>query len=285
MLLPDENELEQFKISIKKARAILPSSLELVKKTISDNPEIKICIEKEQVSKAIKLLRQISYDCYLKLETPFNNELIQLLPEKFGTPKKVLDDLITEDIVHLNTQELKHKIKKICGHYSSSIYPFIYTLNLSTTNSRRARSGQTFEAAIYSIYNFLNYPFDSQKKAGASQFKKLNLGKKVDSLLPSVDAYSQRRDKVIVGTMKTSLRERWQEVAEEIKRTNVPSIYLLTADEEIAKNKAEEIAQHNINLVVYNDVKKSLSQFKNIISFESYFYQEIPAILKYWNEH
>ena len=85
--------------------------------------------------------------------------------------------------------------------------------------------------------------------------------------------------------MKTSLKERWQQVAEEIKRTNIPSIYLLTADEDIAKNKAEEISQHNINLVVYEDVKNSLSEFKNIISFEDYFFDEIPLILDYWHEN
>ena len=85
--------------------------------------------------------------------------------------------------------------------------------------------------------------------------------------------------------MKTSLRERWQEVAEEIKRTNVPSIYLLTADQDIANNKADEISQHNINLVVYKSVKQSLREYRNLISFEDYFYEEIPSILNYWNEN
>ena len=285
MLKPEENEIQEFKNLIKKARVKLPSSLELVKKTIHDNSIILDSIDKREVSKAIKLLRELSYNLYLKLETPFNNELIEHLPDKFGTPRRVLEDLISEDIINLNSQELKKRIKKICGIYSSSIYPFIYTLNLSTTNSRRSRSGQTFEASIYNIYNYLDYPFDSQKKAGASVFKQLNLGKKVDSLLPNLKAYSQRRDKVIIGTMKTSLRERWQEVAEEIKRTNVPSIYLLTADEDIAENKAEEISQHNINLVVYENVKNTLKNFRNVISFESYFFEEIPSILKYWDEH
>jgi hypothetical protein len=32
--------------------------------------------------------------------------------------------------------------------------------------------------------------------------------------------------------MKTSLRERWQEVAEEIERTKIPEIHLLTVDED-----------------------------------------------------
>ena len=72
---------------------------------------------------------------------------------------------------------------------------------------------------------------------------------------------------------------------EEIKRTNVPSIYLLTADQDIANNKAYEISQHNINLVVYKSVKQSLREYRNVISFEDYFYEEIPSILNYWNEN
>jgi hypothetical protein len=51
--------------------------------------------------------------------------------------------------------------------------------------------------------------------------------------------YEQRRNKTIISTMKTSLRERWQEVAEEIERTKIPEIHLLTVDEDIPKNKAQ----------------------------------------------
>jgi hypothetical protein len=49
--------------------------------------------------------------------------------------------------------------------------------------------------------------------------------------------------------MKTSLRERWQEVAEEIERTKIPEIHLLTVDEDISKNKAQEMANHNIIVI------------------------------------
>lgn len=281
----EPKEIEEFKLLIKKSRKTLPNSKELLNMTIKNNPSIIRLIDNHQISKAIKSLRSSSYKSYLELETPFNNKLIELLPDKFGTPRRILDDLITEEIMELNIDELKAKIKTICGSYSSSIYPFVYTLNVSTTNSRRSRSGQTFEAAIYKIYEYLNYPYQSQKKVGSKVFKQFNLGKKVDSILPNIKSFSRRRDKVIIGTMKTSLKERWQQVAEEIKRTNIPSIYLLTADEDIAKNKAEEISQHNINLVVYEDVKNSLSEFKNIISFEDYFFDEIPLILDYWHEN
>lgn len=84
--------------------------------------------------------------------------------------------------------------------------------------------------------------------------------------------------------MKTTLRERWQEVVEEVVRSNLPNIYLLTVDDDISVSKATQMAEHNITLVVLNRVKQQdkLSGKRNIISFESYFFDEIPHVLEYW---
>jgi len=85
--------------------------------------------------------------------------------------------------------------------------------------------------------------------------------------------------------MKTSLRERWQEVAEEIERTKIPEIHLLTAADDISKSKADEMSRHNIVIVAYDWVanSESLKEAKNIVSFEEYLFDEIPGILKFWN--
>jgi hypothetical protein len=86
--------------------------------------------------------------------------------------------------------------------------------------------------------------------------------------------------------MKTTLRERWQEVVEELDRTKVPKIYLLTVDEDIALSKAQEMGNHNIVLVVYESVKRqaALAGLKNIISFETYFHDELASELSYWKD-
>ena len=119
---------------------------------------------------------------------------------------------------------------------------------------------------------------------GKSTFEGQGLGKMVDSLLPSIECFKQRRDKVIIGTMKTTLRERWQEVIEEIQRTGLPSIHLLTMDDDISENKAIQMGKHNVIIVVPDYVKstKQLIEKRNIVSFETYFLQEIPDMMKYW---
>ena len=163
----------------------------------------------------------------------------------------------------------------------------MYRIALSNTQSRRSRAGKTFEAIIYKIYESLGYEFDSQSKVGRKTFDELGLGKKVDSILPNIDFFGKRRNKTIIGTMKTTLRERWQEVAEEIERTKIPEIHLLTADENISSSKAKEMANHNIVVVAYDWVANSdsLSSKDNIISFEDYMFKEIPTILKFWEEN
>lgn len=278
-------ELKQFKDLIKKERKKIPTSKSLVQKIINENPNLlKPIIDKVEISSVIEELRQKTYDSYLEEEDVFNKKIMKLLPQLCNTPNEILEKLINKNTLSLRDDELKVKIKEICGDYSGEISPFIYILNLSTTQSRRSRSGQTFESVIYSIYEKLGFSYDSQKKVGANVFKKNNLGKKVDSILPSVECFEQRRDKVIIGTMKTSLRERWQEVAEEISRTKVPSIYLLTTDTDISSNKASEMKEHNITVVVYDKVKKDLNNFRNLISFEEYFFEEIPNTFKYWKK-
>ncbi|MDQ6976420.1 MAG: type II restriction endonuclease, partial [Mariprofundaceae bacterium] len=178
------------------------------------------------------------------------------------------------------------EVRNLCGEYAGRIFPYIYKISLSNTNSRRSRAGKTFESIIYKVYDVLKYEFDSQSKVGRKTFTELGLGKKVDSILPNITCYEQRRNKTIIGTMKTSLRERWQEVAEEIERTKIPEIHLLTVDENISKNKAQEMANHNIIVVAYDWVANAapLASMKNIISFEDYLFEEIPSILKFWGE-
>lgn len=84
--------------------------------------------------------------------------------------------------------------------------------------------------------------------------------------------------------MKTTLRERWQEVVEEVTRSNIPTIHLLTVDDDISQNKVEQMAEHNIVLVVLNDVKQqdNLVRRRTVITFESYFLKELPEMFKYW---
>jgi len=282
--IPTTEQKELDKLIKTYRKKYIRNSQEIVEKVVLENQSFLTKINKGEVSKSIAELREIVWVEYLKDEVEFNVILMQDLYKILKTPKQILDTLLNQNITELKGNELREEIVKICGEYAGRIYPYIYKISLSNTNSRRVRAGKTFESIIYKVYDCLNYSFDSQGKIGRKTFTELGLGKKVDSILPSIKAYEKRRGKTIVGTMKTSLRERWQEVAEEIERTKIPQIHLLTADQDISVSKAQEMNNHNIIIVVYDWIANSdkLKPMKNIISFEEYLFEEIPLVLKFW---
>ena len=279
-------EQEVFDKLIKSCRSkYIRTSQEIVDKIFKENPVYLQRIKNKEVSQSISGLRELVWNEYLKDEVNFNVILMQELHITLKTPKHILELLVNEKITELKEKELLKEVRNLCGEYAGRVFPYIYKIALSNTNSRRSRAGKTFESIIYKVYDTLEYDFDSQSKVGRKTFTELGLGKKVDSILPNISCYEQRRNKTIIGTMKTSLRERWQEVAEEIERTKIPEIHLLTVDEDISKSKAQEMANHNIIVVAYDWVanSESLASMKNIISFEDYLFEEIPSILKFWS--
>jgi hypothetical protein len=283
-----KQELEKFDALIKQYRnKYIRTSQDIVEFALSQNQEYLNQIKAKKVSKCISELREIVWQEYLLDEVNFNAILMRDLHKLLETPKEILDGLLNKNVTDKKGDELIETVKEICGEYAGRVFPYIYRLSLSNTQSRRSRAGKSFEAIIYKIYENLGYEYDSQSKVGRKTFDTLGLGKKVDSILPNIKCYAKRRNKTIIGTMKTSLRERWQEVAEEIERTKIPEIHLLTADESIPKSKAQEMANHNIIVVTYEWVANSdsLKSMKNIISFEEYLFEEIPNILKFWDEN
>jgi hypothetical protein len=284
--IPNE-ELEEFKQLIRDYRAkYIPTNPELIERILSREKErINDVIENQKISEVISYLREEIYNEFLQEESKFNVEVIKSLEAQFDTPREILQ-FVTKDLKGNNFDEekLNQRVNEMCGEYAGRISPYIYQLSLSNTNARRARAGKTFEAVIYKLYEIFGFQFESQKKIGKEHFQEHGLGKIVDSLLPSVDAFEKRRDKVIIGTMKTTLRERWQEVIEEISRTGLPQIYLLTMDDDISISKAEQMGKHNIVLVTPKYVKEQegLKSRRNIMSFEEYFLSEVPDKLSYW---
>lgn len=281
------NEQKEFDKLIKQHRAAYIKTTDiLVTEVFSEDQSLKSRLINKDATGVILDVREAVWQKFLVNEAEFNTHVMTDLSVKLQTPREIIEQLANQHIVDKTGPDLIDGVIKVCGEYSGRVYPYIYALSLSNTQSRRSRSGSTFENIIYTIYGLLDYPFDSQRKVGKSEFTKAGLGKMVDSILPGIEEFSQRRDKVVIGTMKTTLRERWQEVSEEIQRTNIPKVYLLTVDDKISLNKAQQMANHNIIVVAPKDVASNpkLAGMRNIISFENYLFEELPGYLKYWEE-
>lgn len=277
-------ELKGFEDLIRQERSDLGiSNRELVQSAFNENrDELTSLINQEKISQCIKNLREHSFRLTLNYEELLIESVLSKMSKVCYSPEKLLNKLLDEHNFKDTSLNTYSKVKKIVNFYSIYTSPLTYKLHLSNTNSRRANAGKVFEQIIYQLYEYFGYKYDSQASLGSRAFREAGIGKSVDSVLPSLESYVSRRDRVIVGTMKTTLRERWQQVEEERARLNLPSIYLLTADEDISANKAETIDQHNINLVVYEEVKESIS-YNGPLSFEDYFLREVPLMFDFWS--
>jgi hypothetical protein len=285
-LTPEEEASFGHFIKAQREKLILPSKETAKVAMQKHQSQIERLLEDKQISNAIVQLRQLSYDEFLKEEALFNSCVLSEIGSRFKAPKAMLEaaSLALYDLKTTDVDVFQAQVREFFGTYAGAISPYIYQLCLSNTQSRRSRAGKVFEGIIYFLYEHYNFKYESQSSIGRKSFSDLNLGKVVDSILPSREAFEKARTKTIVGTMKTTLRERWQEVVEEISRSNLPNIHLLTVDDDISENKAVQMAQHNIVLVVLNSVKQkaTLSARHSIIDFETYFLIEIPQVMSYW---
>lgn len=285
-----EEELKKFENLVRNYRTQFVHKPEFyVQQTFAKHKTlIDDVVSKRNVSYVIETLRETAYKDFLVDEAKFNYEVINEIGKSYDTPNNILNSLILEVQPQLaNPATQNEVIKEVCGKYASLITQFFYVLALSNTQARRSRAGKTFEQVIYKMYEAFNYSFVSQKQFGTKTFEGKGLGKIVDSLLPSLEAFDSLKSKTIIGTMKTTLRERWQEVIEELSRTGLPKIYLLTMDDDIAASKSDSMGEHNVIIVVPQGVKETghLADKHNIISFEEYFFNEIPPILEYWEKN
>lgn len=285
--LSDIDKIEFDKFIKENRKNIIMPPKETTKKVVKNDLSLfRNLLKSGEISRCINLLRELSYDEFLKEEAEFNAVILSEIGRKFKVPREKLKKISQE--IHSSTTLLEDefftKTSLLFGEYAGAISPYIYNLSLSNTQSRRSRAGKTFEGIIYFLYEHFNYDYDAQSTIGKKAFSDLQLGKVVDSILPSKQAFLDCRTKTIVGSMKTTLRERWQEVVEEISRSNLPNIYLLTIDDSISESKVQQMSQHNIILVVPKDVKnqEKLKSKQSVIDFETYFTREIPLVMSYW---
>lgn len=240
----------------------------------------------DSLDETIRRVREEIWQLYLLDEAKFHAAVLAHLFTERDLPKSILDEIIDKDALQSisDHNEFVDSIGRLIGDYAGRVMPYVYQLALSTTQSRRSRAGRTFEQLIESLLDHFDIPFDTQGTIASNVFTKSGLGKKVDAIVPGVDSYIKNRSKCAVVTMKTTLRERWQEVAEELSRTNIPHIYLLTADENVTENVVNTVRNYNITLVVYASEKNSkFTEYEQVISFYDFFTREMKFIAQYWD--
>jgi hypothetical protein len=124
----------------------------------------------------------------------------------------------------------------------------VQTVEKDLGNMRKARGGKSFEKVILKFLNFLSVNGEIPK--GVEREK---LGR-IDIIIPSTKIAISTPDRAIFLTCKRTLRERWKQEVPQARPNQ--RIYLLTIDEDISKNKAQEINEKGLIAFVRDELKQ-----------------------------
>lgn len=216
--------------------------------TLGYNKKDSLYFQKN-ASYIVEQLREVCWDTFKPAEKNFTTEM--------------LCELIDENLV--NTLAPKDAITWYAEEYAD----YIYDLTLSNTQSRRSRAGKEFEAIIELILVGSGVQFDSQGNVGKQTFVQKGLGKLVDVVTPGVVQYIINKRNTVLISAKTTLRERWQEVPEEMGRTGAREMFLVTLDKKVSDEVFETLYEANIQLTATEAIKKECYPNNHrVLSFE-----------------
>lgn len=204
----------------------------------------------EHASEIVEQIRELCWDSFTKKEADFTSTMLESLIDKEAISK----------------MEPVEAVKSFLQAYPEHIY----SLSLSNTQSRRSRAGKEFEAIIFLILTGAGIQSNSQGSIGKKIFQQNNLGKLVDFVVPGAYEYNTDKHNSILISAKTTLRERWQEVPEELQRTGSSMMYLATLDDSISEDAIRIMNESNIIIVTLKRLKQEYySSYRSVIDFET----------------
>ena len=110
---------------------------------------------------------------------------------------------------------------------------------------------------------------NGQGSVGKQTFSRNGLGKLVDFVSPGVVQYVRNKRNTTLISAKTTLRERWQEVPEEVTRTGTREMYLATLDEGITEETRTVLYEANVILATTRGNKeRNYPSDQRIVTFE-----------------
>lgn len=145
-----------------------------------------------------------------------------------------------------------------------------YSEMLAAAQQRKARVGAGFESHIRALLQAGGIPFAEQKVVSSLR---------PDFVLPNVSFYQANSPAALVLSAKTTLRERWKQVA--MEKRSCP-VFLATMDEKVTVSSVRKMQEYDVFLVVPEAFKDAgtvvdFSKEPNVLSFKQFFCEEIAV--------
>lgn len=149
-------------------------------------------------------------------------------------------------------------------------FPDLDATFLSASQHRKSRAGRSFEQHIARLLRDGQIAFEEQAVTG---------GRRPDFVLPSLVVLKAKKrafEEAMVLSAKTTLRERWKQVA--MEKFNC-ALFLATVDDRVSSAAIDDMSNQGIHLVVPESLKKSKETCyngkTNVITFREFFDEEI----------
>ncbi|MFZ2301415.1 MAG: type II restriction endonuclease [Gallionella sp.] len=151
-------------------------------------------------------------------------------------------------------------------------FPDLDATFLSASQHRKSRAGRSFEQHIARLLRDGRIAFEEQAVTG---------GRRPDFVLPSLVVLKAKKrtfEEALVLSAKTTLRERWKQVA--MEKFNC-ALFLATVDDRVSSAAIDDMSTQGIHLVVPESLKKSKETCyngkTNVITFREFFDEEISS--------
>jgi hypothetical protein len=149
---------------------------------------------------------------------------------------------------------------------------------------RNTNAGWTRAKYCRSLYEDFEYQIQILLELAQIPHEVQSRRERADFILPSTELLDKDRPKAVLLSAKRTLRERWQEVVDELQRVGCPNTYLATTDESFTKNVVAEIKKRNIYLVVWDHVSaEKFPQEPAVIGYSKFIHDLTQHFLPRWS--
>jgi len=164
----------------------------------------------------------------------------------------------------------EHAVLPIIRDGFSNVDAFVEYAN-SVTNRRKARSGRSLELHALRI-------FDEEGIVEYSHDQPTEGSRRPDFLFPSVAAYKDATfpsERLLMLACKTTCKDRWRQVLDEVRPERIPVKHLLTLQEGVAEGQFKQMQEADVVLVVPKPLHKTypVSVRSDLVEFGAFIEQ------------
>lgn len=221
-----------------KAKSEIPSLDQILEETW-DQLRVKPARTRNEFGKVLIEFDEKATAIFRKYERKALRKLAELW---IDAQREEIREKMEEILAHSGWNKFVEKASQLFAEFGI----LVQSMEKDIGNMRKARGGKTFEKVILKLLKFIS--IECEIPAGTAREEL----RRIDIVVPSVDIAMRTPDRAIFLTCKRTLRERWKQEVPQARLNE--RIYLITIDENLSVNKANEIHQKGLIAFVRDEL-------------------------------